>query len=157
VAVVEVDSVVVDNKKLGLWMRLSLTANLQKRSSRRLVLQKQRVFTLTVYSFKLLSGIKEVLMNQKKNKCILHSLLSTWVLKKLKKDKVKKTDHKHLNVLFTNTREEQIYILLPMYGLIAIVLVEDLFTGRREVLPYCVQKNEELKTFIIMYIISSKT
>jgi len=155
--VVEVDLVVVDNKKLGLWMKLSSTPNLQKRSSRKLVLQKQRVFTLTVYSFKLLSGIKEVLMNQKKNKCILHSLLSIWVQKKSKKDKDKKTDHKHLNVLFINIREEQIFISLLMSGLTAIAPVEDQFTGRREVLPYCVQKNEELKTFIIMYIIYSIT
>jgi hypothetical protein len=145
VVVAEVDSVVVDNKKLGLWMRLSLTLNHQKRSSRRLVLLRQRVFILMDYSFRQLSGIKVVLMNQKKNKCIHHSLYFIWVLKKSKKVKDKKTDHKHSNALSINIREELISILLPMYGSTVILQEEDLFTGRKEVFPYCVQKNEELK------------
>lgn len=146
------DSVVVDNKKHGLWMKLSLTPNLLKRSLKKLVLQKQKVFTLMVYSYKLQNGIKVVLTNQKKNKCTHHSLYFTWVPKKSKKAKAKKTDHKLINVLFINIREELIFILLLMYGSTVIQPVEDLFIGRREVFLYYVQKNEELETFIIINV-----
>jgi len=106
----EVDSVVEDNKKPGLWMKLSSILSHQKRSLRKLVIQRLKVFISTVCSFKPPNGLKDRLMNQKKNKCIHHSHLSTLVLKKLKKDKDKKIDHKHLNVLFININVEQIYI-----------------------------------------------
>jgi len=106
----EVDSVVEDNKKHGLWMKLSSILSHQKRSLRKLVIQRLKVFISTVCSFKPPNGLKDLLMNLKKNKCIHHSHLFILVLKKLKKDKDKKIDHKHLNVLFININVEQIYI-----------------------------------------------
>lgn len=61
------------------------------------------------FSLKLQNGIKEVLMNLKKNKCTVLSHCFIWVLKKSRKVKVQRIDHKLSIVQSINIREEQIF------------------------------------------------